>query len=272
MESLKELNKICQKPQYREKGNLMVRYFLRDAALPMTWLLLHTPVTANQVTLAALVIGALAGFFLGLPGTGAFVAGALLLQFWYYLDHVDGQIARYRGTAGLTGRFFDFLMHHLIHAMVPFALGFFVFHRTGASFFLLWGFGASLAIFSFNLVHDIKYKTFFEKLMSLSNPGLKTGTENRTEAAAEAPAGTAVRKSWLHRGFSWLHKLCEIHILMNVLTGAALVQALFGTGDWRFLLGLFYGTAMPLIAIVKITYLIQRREIDDEFERTCRAS
>ena len=104
MESLKELNVICQKPDYKTKGNWYVRTILRDAALPVTWLLLHTKITADQVTLASLAVALLGMIALALPGTGWFVAGVLLLQLWYYLDHVDGQIARYRKTVSLTGR------------------------------------------------------------------------------------------------------------------------------------------------------------------------
>src|SRR5437762_1650191 len=104
VESLKELNRICQKPRYREVGNWMVRYVLRDLALPFTWLLLHTPVTANQVTLASLVVGLFGISLFAATSNASFLTGTLLLQLWYLLDHVDGQIARYRKTACLSGR------------------------------------------------------------------------------------------------------------------------------------------------------------------------
>ena len=124
VESLKELNKICQKPRYKEVGNWMVRRLLRSMALPITWLLLHTPMTANQVTFFALITGLLGILFLASHTPAFYLAGAILLQLWYLLDHVDGQIARYRNSASLTGRFFDFMMHHLIDGCLFFALGF----------------------------------------------------------------------------------------------------------------------------------------------------
>ncbi len=261
VESLKELNKICQKPRYKEAGNWMVRHILRDAALPVTWLLLHTPVTANQVTLASLGVGLFGIFLIAFPGHGNFLAGALLLQFWYFLDHVDGQIARYRGTSGLTGRFFDFLTHHLIHGVIFFSLGFYSYHISGNLAFVVWGFLASVAMMTFNLVHDTKYKAFMERMKSAKT--IQVLEQPASASAASQEAG------FLHKGFSLLHKLAEIHVLMNLLTVAALLQykALL---DLRALLFIFYGIGVPVLALVKITFLIMRREIDHEFDRDFR--
>ena len=257
VESLRELNKICQKPRYKEVGNWMVRHILRDAALPVTRLLLHTNVTANQVTLFSLLIGlAGAAMFSFLPRS-AFLTGVLLLQFWYFLDHVDGQIARYRGTAGLTGRFFDFMTHHVIHGAVFFGLSFYVFRLTGSSLFVLWGFVTSVAIAMFNMAHDTKYKTFFERFAAARRIEVLTGSETE-------PAKTNSGSSLLRKVFSLLHKLCEIHVLMNLLTLAAGLQ-FWVRADLRFCLFLFYGLVVPFISIAKISYLITRKEIDHEF-------
>lgn len=263
VESLKELNKICQKPRYKEVGNWMVRHILRDAALPVTRLLLHTSVTANQVTTISLLAGlaGIAAFTFLSPL--AFLTGAFLLQLWYFLDHVDGQIARYRGTSGLTGRFFDFLTHHIIHGAVFFGLGFYAFRDTGNSFFVLWGFSSSLAILMFNLVHDTKYKTFFERFEAAKKIeilALSVGTDAQKNVGREV---------FLRKGFSVLHKLCEIHVLMNLLTLAAVFQFWVAV-DLRFLLFVFYGFTTIFIAVVKISYLITRKEIDHEFSRRFR--
>lgn len=263
VESLKELNKICQKPRYKEVGNWMVRHILRDAALPVTRLLLHTNVTANQVTLFSMLVGLAGAVAFSFLPRSAFLIGALLLQLWYFLDHVDGQIARYRGTAGLTGRFFDFLTHHIIHGTIFFGLGFYAFRVTENSFFLLWGFSASLAILMFNLVHDTKYKTFFERFNNAKKIEFLESTADVLDEKSQG--GRAI----LRRGFSLFHKLCEIHVLMNLLTPAAIVQ-FWTAADLRFLLFILYGLLAPFIAVVKISYLITHKEIDDEFSRRFR--
>ncbi len=266
VEPLGELGKICQKPRYKEAGNWMVRTFLRDAALPITWLLLHTGVTANQVTTASLLIGLLGIFFLALPGAFFFLAGALLLQLWYLLDHVDGQIARYRKTACLSGRFFDFLTHHVIHSALFFALGAYAANRTGQAFFYLFGFAASLGIMTFNLVHDTKYKTFFEKLLAETSWKRREGmpvSEKPSNSVSSKPEGN--RR--VRRVFSWIHKFCEIHVAMNLLTACAFLTLIPSVSfmDFRFLFFGLYFLAGPFLAIVKSHYLIGGRRIDEEF-------
>ncbi len=261
VESLKELNRICQKPNYRKAGNWLARYFVRDAALPITWALLHTPVTANQVTLASLFVALFGMILYSFPNPAFFCLSALLLQFWYILDHVDGQIARYRKTASLSGRFFDFVMHHIVHGSLLFAMSFYCYSQTGSIFYLLWGFAASLSILTFNMTHDIKYKTFFEQFMKHPDsfqvrPVFETGSKMNLSPKLD-----------LKTIFSLIHKLCEIHILISVLTIASLVQ-FFIPLDFRTFLFTFYGSAVILIAVVKLTYVIHNQKIDEEFEST----
>ena len=260
MESLKELNQICQKPRYREVGNWMVRHVERDAALPITWLLLHTAVTANQVTAVSLLVG-LAGIWLfALPPQVFFLIGVMLMQLWYLLDHVDGQIARYRKTACLSGRFFDFVTHHLIHGVIPFSLGWYAYGVTNWTFFAIWGFAVSLSMTVFNLINDTKYKTFFEALSHGGKFRIIRGTK---EIEAEREYGS---REIPKKIFSLLHKLSEIHVLMNILTLAAILQVFLRISlDYRMALFLFYGFVIPLITTVKLVYLISRRKIDQEF-------
>ena len=257
VEPLSELNKLCQKPDYKTKGNWYVRTILRDAALPLTRLLLHTPITANQVTLISLVVALFGMFVLAFPSPAAFFFGALLLQLWYYLDHVDGQIARYRKTASLTGRFLDFLTHHIVHPVLFFSLGLYCFLASYLIIFVVWGFLSALAIFVFNVMHDAKYKTFFEKLEQ------EGGAIQPKGKSAQAPGKEPV--SFARRVFSFLHKLCEIHVMMNILTLAAVFQLFWQAVDFRFLLFILYGILSPSILVLKLGYTLKTKKIDQEY-------
>jgi len=211
MESLKELNSICQKPRYKEVGNWMVRHILRDAALPITWLLLHTPITANQVTTLSLVIGLLGMVCVSAPATSSFLLGVVLIQVWYLLDHVDGQIARYRKTASLTGRFFDFMTHHVIHGVIYFSLGFYVYLLGGSVWFIIWGFFASICMMAFNLVHDTKYKTFFEELAKLQSIEIASGDGEEDDSSYRVLSKVGLSKGLgVRRLFSWLSRFMVV--------------------------------------------------------------
>lgn len=261
VESLQGLNRICQKPRYREVGNWMVRYILRDAALPITWLLLHTPVSANQVTTAALAVGLLGVGLLSFPSSLYFLTGTLCLQFWYLLDHVDGQIARYRKTATLSGRFYDFLMHHLIHGTLFFALGWHAYVKTGQVIFIFFGFVTTLAAMVFNFSYDIQYKTFFEQLMTLKS--VRKNDDRLGDTAA--PART---RSLPARLFSFLHKLIEMHVAMNLLTFTAILEIVFWKNiSLRLILFGIYAATIPLVTVTKVVFWIHTGRIDREFRR-----
>ncbi len=260
MESLKELSRICQKPNYKTVGNWMVRHILRDAALPMTWLLLHTPVTANQVTLVALIIGLAGNAMLSGGSTGLFLSGVICLQLWYYLDHVDGQIARYRKTSSLTGRFLDFLMHHLVHACIYFPWGWHIWQVEANSAFLVAGFMLSVLTFTFNMLPDIGYKAMFEKIVM--SPQCEWRKCSMKEKKNYLP-----NKSFARKVFSFLHKSVEMHVLMNLLTVAALVEwFIFRDLSFRHFLFYYYLFTVPLITLVKITHIIIKKRIDADFE------
>ncbi len=259
VESLKELNAICQKPNYKIAGNWMVRKILRDAALPCTWLLLHTSITANQVTLIALLIGLFSNLILGMPSSASFLIAMLGLQLWYYLDHVDGQIARYRKESSLTGRFFDYLMHHLIHSTFFLGLGLYGYLISRSILPLLGGILSSFSILFFNLIHDIKAKTFLEWIWT--PPGMDL-IITPTESAAYQQKSF----SWPRLLYSYCHKLCEMHVLMNFMTFFALLQCFGVKGfDFRWLALILYSILAPFLAVTKISYLIRSKKMDHEF-------
>ena len=101
-----------QKGRHREIGNWLARRWGRPSAIYGTWLAVRLGLSAHQVTLAALA---------GEPGRGrghrhrvapGFLLGVGLAHLGFWLDHVDGQVARWQGTASLDGVYHDYLMHH----------------------------------------------------------------------------------------------------------------------------------------------------------------
>lgn len=158
--TLPEFERLCQKPNGRTVGHWLARHWARPAALRLTWWVVRWPITAHAVTRLALVI-ALAGVAVCAAGTPrGFVTGVLILHLWYVLDHVDGQVARFRRCETVSGVYFDFWMHHIVNLAVPIALGYGVAHESGE---LLWSaVGAALAVglAGLALSDDCRYKAF----------------------------------------------------------------------------------------------------------------
>lgn len=268
--SIAELEPICQKPGYRVHGNWMARYVARPAALRVTRLVLPLGVGAHCVTLTALLVGLTAAVAFAQGSHGGLIGGAALLQLWYLLDHVDGQVARYRGTASLSGVYLDYLMHYVVHAACPFGLGWGLFVATADPLWLLagasWAAGATLGA----LAGDCRLKAFFQRLKWMEGDRrVQGGGGGRPGPAAPPP-------SLLHpiRFLGFLaQKLCEMHVVLNLLGAVALVSV-FSPDLAERLLACLAGTLAllaPGIAVARIIRAVilglPEREFNQWFPR-----
>jgi hypothetical protein len=96
-----------RKPLGHDSDGIVAYTINRPISLSMTRVLVHTPVTPNQVSAAALALGLVAA---GLVATGRWpflVAGGLVLQLASILDGVDGEIARLKPVTSRGGEWFD---------------------------------------------------------------------------------------------------------------------------------------------------------------------
>ena len=108
-------------------------------ALRVTRVVAPWGVSANMATLAAWGCGVAAAAAFGWGTVWRVARRRRLLQLWYLLDHVDGQLARLRGTASLDGVQLDYLMHHTVNLLVPLGVGFGLFARGREPLWLLAG-------------------------------------------------------------------------------------------------------------------------------------
>src|SRR3989338_4585087 len=90
--SISELKRICRKKKDDEQ--FYAWYVMRKVSIYVTKLLLPTSVTPNQVTVLSITAGMLGGLFYCFGNDFGFVMGGVMLQLWYLLDCVDGEIAR----------------------------------------------------------------------------------------------------------------------------------------------------------------------------------
>jgi phosphatidylglycerophosphate synthase len=260
VEGLKQLNKTVQKPGYKIKGNWMARNLTRDMALPVTWVFLHFPVNANQVTFFSLVIALLSCFSFSLGIPSMMFVGAVFLQLWYLLDHVDGQIARYKKESSITGVYFDYITHYVVHMGVFMGIGIGAARNTGSNTYLLAGIVSGVAIVFFMLTYDSMYKAFFAKIE-------KSGKiSKRSDNIVEASIGKEKKPFLIFRMlFTIAHKLCEIHVLMNIITVLAVIGMFHVEIPWGAII-LVYALLTLFLAIMKTTYFVVRKEPDRIFK------
>lgn len=143
--TLAQLEKTCQKPDHRRIGSFMARRVARPLALRITWMIAPWGISAHMATFAtwAVALGAAGAFAWGTPA--GWLIAAALLQLWYLLDHVDGQLARLHGTQSLDGASLDYMMHHTTHLLMPLGIGVGLFIRSLSPYDALAGLAAGLA-------------------------------------------------------------------------------------------------------------------------------
>ncbi|HWG89440.1 MAG TPA: CDP-alcohol phosphatidyltransferase family protein [Candidatus Thermoplasmatota archaeon] len=143
-----ELKKICWKSQ----DAWLSWKLYRTPSIYVTWLLGHTPITANGVTLLGVLFAMAAWAMLATGDLAWMLGGALLLQVWVLLDHTDGEIARLRryrglpGSASVEGAFAEYVGNHLVvHPITIVFVGVGAYHHWGEIAYLYMGFAGAFA-------------------------------------------------------------------------------------------------------------------------------
>lgn len=95
------------------------RYLNRRASDPLARLLVKTPATPNQVSLAAfgIAVGSLVSFVFGLN-----IVGGLLAQLSSVVDGADGSLARLRGVSSAFGGFLDAILDRYADILIVLGL------------------------------------------------------------------------------------------------------------------------------------------------------
>ncbi|MDP2726604.1 MAG: CDP-alcohol phosphatidyltransferase family protein, partial [Dehalococcoidia bacterium] len=264
--SVKELRKICQEPVVRENV-WYSRVVDRTLSIFITKALLHTPVTANQVTLAYIIIGLLASVVMAFGGNTGWIAGAILLQVFYLLDHVDGELARVRGQASITGTYFDLLSHYIVHPAIFAGISFGLYRDTASLLVFLFGFVAALSAVLSTLVNDIRYVAAYLE----SSRRIPPRTDRRV--AVTAVPETGVNQSLLKRLYFLIAKRLFIGPgIINSITVAVILQLLIGnlrlgTLDisWLYLVLLMYAVGLPLVWVREMANHILKRTPEEAF-------
>lgn len=247
-----------------EVGNALARRWGRPSAIYGTWLATRLGLSAHQVTLAAWLTGLGAAAAIATGRRSGFIVGALLAHLSYWLDHVDGQVARWRGSASIDGTYLDYMMHHAHAVTLGFALGFGLALRSGELLWALAGFTMGVAWLFLGLHNDCRYKAFFQPLK-------RQARSYRIEGGAGGrPAPPA---PWPRRGLgvvTWpCFKACEPHVILMALSGLALM-AIVAPRAWMLLWrcgALVMAVVAPILVLGRVARTVRKRAVTAEFER-----
>lgn len=91
----------------KKEDNPVTKHVYRPLSRPLTRLLVHTPITPNQISYAVGVLGLIGCWLTAQPGQAALVWGAAVIFFAGVLDGCDGEIARLKLISSPFGAWLD---------------------------------------------------------------------------------------------------------------------------------------------------------------------
>ena len=153
--TVRELEKICggegRDPGAARDFRIAYAVLVRRISIRITWLVLHTRLSANGVTLLGIGIGIAGALMLAWNEFWPLVAGLFLLQLSFVVDYSDGEVARYRAHERGTvtdagGAFVDWIGHYYIPALAIGALAYGAFTESGHDWLLLAALVAILSV------------------------------------------------------------------------------------------------------------------------------
>ncbi len=118
--SINDVKAKVQPPHIMQRHSFFTRNITRKISLLITWLVVNIFPKANAdiITFAwgILLLGVIYLFSKGDPQNTLY--GALLLELWYILDCVDGEVARFNNKDSLRGIFLDLFLHTSIQPLL----------------------------------------------------------------------------------------------------------------------------------------------------------
>jgi CDP-L-myo-inositol myo-inositolphosphotransferase len=106
----------------RPRDGIISKYLNRPISTRFSRWLVRTPLTPNQISFSAFLLGALAAFFLSTGQHALLVAGGVLAQVCSLLDGCDGEVARLRGEKSSYGAWFDAILDRMADALLIFGM------------------------------------------------------------------------------------------------------------------------------------------------------
>lgn len=107
------------------------------------------------LSILMIIVGASGAFLLFFNVYWIKVLGAILILFSYFLDLMDGKVARMIGKANKTGKFLDWNYHITVASIALFGIGFSNYTNTERTVYLLLGFVCAWAMIMKTYMHSI---------------------------------------------------------------------------------------------------------------------
>lgn len=244
MVSIKELRKICQRPEDSHNPDVLLETKLpRIISIYITRILIYTPLKPDHVTMLMIAWGFLVGFLLSFGTYWHMLAGTIIAEFILVLDCIDGELARYKKISSLRGVFLD-LTAHLIHIALPFiGLTIGLYRQNPSIYIVIAGLSASVFSVLASSIQSIKHHIIFKEIVEYS----KKLAQKKSKKVSEKVIKQSVKYDILKPMGRRINYLYNGIYIMQIF----LLAAIFNKLQWVLF---FYGLTFPIWWLVKLAY------------------
>jgi len=269
--SLAELRAVGQPESVtarRNEEHWAGRYYMRRLSPYGTWLFARLGWSPNGVTWLMIVIGVAAGVVLAVPGFGAAVGAALLIQLYLLLDCSDGELARGSSRTSVTGIYLDRIGHYLAEAVLLAGLGV----RAQGHFTLAGGYvsaGLAAAVCAILIKAETDNVTVARAKAGWPGPGADlnaangaspAGANGASAAAALEPTRAGLARARRLTSALRLHRMIQaVELSLLVVVAAAVDAARGGLTATRLLVAICLVVAAVMVAAHLTAVLASRR-------------
>ncbi len=236
-ESFKEFRQITQgtKLEKRRKKKDWWHWIYTFFSRYITWILVKTPITANFITIAGLLIGLVGLFLIGIGNNLLIIIGFILLYIYYVSDEVDGEVARYKKQTSLRGIYYDEIGHLFFQGWFFFSFGYSIYRINSEFLYIILAFIATFFLIGIRTVRKIS-------IIAFAKGDIKNKIEIKTERSEETPS----KKSFIKR-----IKSISIN-LVNAFSHTHMITTMFFIG---FLLYIYFEMVWVLELLI-ISYVL----------------
>ncbi|MBI2846185.1 MAG: NTP transferase domain-containing protein [Chloroflexi bacterium] len=146
----------------KPRDGVVSRNLNRRVSRPLSRFLVRTPVTPNQVSLLAFILGLFSALLFATGEYLTLALAGLFAQASSILDGSDGELARLRGTSSRFGGWMDAILDRVVDAAILYGMAAGLALRSGETW--PWGLGFLAIVGSFLISYsESRYETAFNR-------------------------------------------------------------------------------------------------------------
>ncbi len=263
-ETIKQLRAICQKEKIMDRKMPCWYTVHRKISIYITRFLLNFNITANQVSLLSIFFGLAGAVLLSISGFIFNIFGFLGFYFYYLLDRVDGEIARYRKEITLKGIYLDEIGHLIMHPLFFIALAINLFNLSKNPLILYIGFCSAFFFCFLRVNTNLAFTIFSKKVLNnillikkLKNKKAKSDSTmfSRNSILDERKANKKAGKSLFRILRDLVIAFTQFIIILFFFLSAFILNYIFKINNFAIVLLLFYSIFLPVIFILQFLFM-----------------